>query len=226
METLRYFYHPDLSIWLSVDPMSDSLPNLTSYNYCQWNPIRRVDPAGMLDGNLDKIDFKSNTNGEGDPLRKTQQQGTSNTEKNKNCAERVLSAVWETFVKIGAALEGGSDGANTGRSSSDLENAIIDALTPGAKGFALFNPLVGVYNSIKTTCMGKDMYGTEVSTANRVVAGVGIVAGGTCITTSGKVGELAKWIDRGINSWTVFHTIRAECKIQNNNHNNNESKKK
>jgi len=24
METPRYFYHPDLSIWLSVDPISDT----------------------------------------------------------------------------------------------------------------------------------------------------------------------------------------------------------
>ena len=46
METPRYFYHPDLSIWLSVDPLSDKYPNLTPYAYCANNPIILVDPDG------------------------------------------------------------------------------------------------------------------------------------------------------------------------------------
>jgi hypothetical protein len=48
METLRYFYHPDLSIWLSVDPMSDKYPNLTPYAYCANNPVNRIDPDGRM----------------------------------------------------------------------------------------------------------------------------------------------------------------------------------
>jgi hypothetical protein len=46
METLCYFYHPDPSIWLSVDPMSDKYPNLTPYAYCANNPVILVDPDG------------------------------------------------------------------------------------------------------------------------------------------------------------------------------------
>ena len=46
METPRYFYHPDPSIWLSVDPLSDKYPNLTPYAYCANNPIILVDPDG------------------------------------------------------------------------------------------------------------------------------------------------------------------------------------
>jgi RHS repeat-associated protein len=40
------FYHPDPSIWLSVDPMSDKYPNLTPYAYCANNPVILVDPDG------------------------------------------------------------------------------------------------------------------------------------------------------------------------------------
>lgn len=40
------YYDSDLSQWLSVDPMSDSRPNLSPYNYCQWNPIMLIDPDG------------------------------------------------------------------------------------------------------------------------------------------------------------------------------------
>ncbi len=36
-----------LSIWLSVDPMSDKYPNLSPYVYCANNPVRLVDPDGM-----------------------------------------------------------------------------------------------------------------------------------------------------------------------------------
>jgi RHS repeat-associated protein len=54
----RYAVYPDrgtsvgeagLSVWLSVDPMSEARPYLSPYNYCQLNPIMLVDPTGMLD---------------------------------------------------------------------------------------------------------------------------------------------------------------------------------
>ena len=40
------YYNSDLSLWLSVDPMSDKYPSLSPYNYCAWNPMRIVDPNG------------------------------------------------------------------------------------------------------------------------------------------------------------------------------------
>ena len=48
--SLSYFgsryYTSDLSIWLSVDPMSDKYPSLSPYVYCADNPIKLVDPNG------------------------------------------------------------------------------------------------------------------------------------------------------------------------------------
>ena len=40
------YYSSDLSIWLSVDPMSDKYPHQSSYVYCGNNPIMMVDPNG------------------------------------------------------------------------------------------------------------------------------------------------------------------------------------
>ena len=40
------YYTSDLSIWISVDPMSDKYPSLSSYVYCANNPVKLVDPNG------------------------------------------------------------------------------------------------------------------------------------------------------------------------------------
>ena len=39
-------YNSDLSIWLSVDPMSDKYPSMSPYTYCANNPVKLVDPDG------------------------------------------------------------------------------------------------------------------------------------------------------------------------------------
>ena len=39
-------YNSSLSIWLSVDPMSDKYPGVSPYAYCGNNPVRLVDPNG------------------------------------------------------------------------------------------------------------------------------------------------------------------------------------
>ena len=40
------YYSSDLSVWLSVDPMADKYPSMSSYVYCADNPIKLVDPNG------------------------------------------------------------------------------------------------------------------------------------------------------------------------------------
>ncbi len=40
------YYYDWLSIWLSVDPLSDKYPHVTNYVYCSNNPVMVVDPDG------------------------------------------------------------------------------------------------------------------------------------------------------------------------------------
>ena len=40
------YYSSDLSIWLSVDPMSGKYASLSPYVYCADNPVKLVDPNG------------------------------------------------------------------------------------------------------------------------------------------------------------------------------------
>jgi len=40
------YYHSDISLWLSVDPMADKYPSLSPFMYCAGNPVILVDPDG------------------------------------------------------------------------------------------------------------------------------------------------------------------------------------
>ena len=56
------YYNSDLSLWLSVDPMSDKYPSLSPYNYCAWNPMKLVDPDGSETIDNDDIVIKGSNN--------------------------------------------------------------------------------------------------------------------------------------------------------------------
>ena len=42
----RYYDSDLMTGWLSVDPMADKYPNISPYAYCNWNPVKLVDPNG------------------------------------------------------------------------------------------------------------------------------------------------------------------------------------
>ncbi|HBG70077.1 MAG: hypothetical protein A2W93_10085 [Bacteroidetes bacterium GWF2_43_63] len=54
------YYDSDLSVWLSVDPMSDDYQNLSPFAYCANNPVMLVDPDGMK---IDPTKFIENAEG-------------------------------------------------------------------------------------------------------------------------------------------------------------------
>lgn len=42
----RYMDHELMTMWLSIDPMSDKYPSINPYAYCAWNPVKLLDPDG------------------------------------------------------------------------------------------------------------------------------------------------------------------------------------
>ena len=40
------YYSSDLTAWLSPDPLLDKYPSISPYAYCNWNPVKYVDPDG------------------------------------------------------------------------------------------------------------------------------------------------------------------------------------
>ncbi|HRZ41718.1 MAG TPA: RHS repeat-associated core domain-containing protein, partial [Bacteroidales bacterium] len=49
------YYDPNVSVWISVDPMADILSWLSPYNYCELRPLRLIDPTGMLSDDPEKL---------------------------------------------------------------------------------------------------------------------------------------------------------------------------
>jgi RHS repeat-associated protein len=46
------YYTPEVSIWLSVDPLADKYPSMSPYMYCAGNPVVFIDPNGMEIDNI------------------------------------------------------------------------------------------------------------------------------------------------------------------------------
>ena len=58
----RYMDHELMTMWLSVDPLADKYPQISSYNYCMWNPVKLVDLDGRdttFNNNLTRTLFNS-----------------------------------------------------------------------------------------------------------------------------------------------------------------------
>ncbi|MBN2521166.1 MAG: hypothetical protein JXB17_11710, partial [Bacteroidales bacterium] len=45
------YYDASIGRWLAVDPLKEKFPSWTPYNYVKANPLTRIDPNGMEDGN-------------------------------------------------------------------------------------------------------------------------------------------------------------------------------
>jgi len=83
------YYNSKLGIWMSVDPMNVLLPGLSPYNYCQNNPLIRIDPNGMWDyrTNAERLadgmrDAGGGNSSSGDDNSGGQNSGGSDEEKN------------------------------------------------------------------------------------------------------------------------------------------------
>ena len=59
------YYDSQLSVWLSVDPLSDKYPTMSPYTYCANNPIMMVDPDGrkILGTDSNPINYSKNNDG-------------------------------------------------------------------------------------------------------------------------------------------------------------------
>ena len=102
------YLNPTLSIWLSVDPMSDKYPHLTSYNYCANNPVMLIDPDGrkIVIAGEDGTSVEYTPNMKSDDKRVQMLNKTYKTKEGKSVIDNVVKS-----EKVFNINEQGIDGA-------------------------------------------------------------------------------------------------------------------
>ena len=124
------YYSSELSIWLSVDPMSDKYASLSPYVYCADNPIKLVDPNGedyetIIDKENKTITIKAIYYAE---------------DKDKNALQKGVDAWNQQSGKYSLTIE---NGEYEGSYSINFDLSIADVDSKN-------NPLDGISNSFET----------------------------------------------------------------------------
>ena len=124
------FYDPRIARWNTQDPLAEQNPSVSLYAYCSNNPISRIDPDGMLDDWVERIDVKANkmrlvfdpdVTGPGDP--------------DLQVGDRYIGASFENREN-GQSVRYRSDGSILYSSETDAYNRIVDqSHSSGNEGF-------------------------------------------------------------------------------------------
>ena len=174
------YYSSDLSIWLSVDPMSDKYPSLSPYTYCANNPIKLVDPNGEeIDDNLDKwkynkttgkLDWISNEGGRYHQIV-VETQNTSSGEKVNRTVEfdgaigqmfdfsvvsKTVDGIISGALELGAGAETACSGIVIGTGGSAFTGGASMALGATIVGFSSFQIISG-FQKIAETLEGSEV---------------------------------------------------------------------
>ncbi|MBR4787074.1 MAG: RHS repeat-associated core domain-containing protein [Bacteroidales bacterium] len=156
------YYNSDLSIWLSVDPMSDKYPSLSPYTYCANNPVRCVDPDGeevVITGDQAMTAFESLQSGTNLHLTMDEQGRItpSGDAMNEN-DEQLLNAINSSDVKcvINTGLQYGAgeyagtqydDDNGTAVSTNNVNIvSMMDLEKKGASGSGIIHEITEGYN--------------------------------------------------------------------------------
>ena len=133
------YYSSSLGIWLSVDPMSDKYPSLSPYVYCADNPMRLVDPTGMIidPSRLSESDKKAYN----DKIKKL------NSNKLFQVIYNRLSCSETCYYIMSGSGEGGSGAYNP---NSNEIHSIDNSMALAQEMFHAYQTDLGVYS-------GKDL---------------------------------------------------------------------
>ncbi len=97
------FYDPDTGIFLQQDPLAEKVYRLTSYGYCNSNPINLVDPTGM-----ETADEEAQRKAEQE-ANEWRKQGERNWREMMASAASVSAGAWNVNVNMGGSQDGRRD---------------------------------------------------------------------------------------------------------------------
>jgi len=228
------YYSSDLSIWLSVDPMSDKYASTSPYAYCRNNPIVLYDPNGMFDTRAEARKYRREHH-TGGVIRKNspdnQFAGTySIINKRKSLSYTKPNHVQTdaSIPLIGLNSDGvvvsavAHDPRTVREKVSDLDTRFTNASIDVLQGAYLY--LVSPINDTWTLIKGQDIYGTPVSKADKKWAAAGLLTFGCSKYLKGVryIKETNKYIipEIGTSAAGLYLDIRSGYKTYQNKKNN------
>ena len=169
----RYMDHELLTMWLSIDPMSDKYPSISPYSYCNWNPLIALDPNGM-----DSVHTPNGMANAGDGYRTT-------ADGMYLYGKGLQTKKWDPNLEIGGVV--GQRGGYEDCDDTELKGygIALGAMT----NVSLLDGAVGVGSdgcfSYKRTKYGKLAHGTasnHVKPISKSIPGKGMKCGGGAIS--------------------------------------------
>ena len=183
------YYSSDLSIWLSVDPMSGKYPSTSPYAYCRNNPIILVDPNGEFDTRAEARKYQKEHHTGGIIKKKTRLDRFSGNYSIYNKRKQV-SYTKPKYVENDASktmLGQSSDGvvksiiAHDSRTSrekfDDFESRFTNGSVDVLQSAYIF--LVSPINDVHVLIKGQDIYGTPATKTDKEFAAAGLLTMGT-----------------------------------------------
>jgi RHS repeat-associated protein len=119
------YYNSDISVWLSVDPLADKYPSMSSYMYTAGNPVMLVDPDGRETIKMDdtwEVDWDNKT------VEHVDNQGGDNVQyvnDNEYGNQTSKEAFIEGYKRDGFTVNDntGSGSSNSSQNSSTTSNS-------------------------------------------------------------------------------------------------------
>lgn len=172
------YYDPRISIWMSIDPSAEKMPNVSPYAFCGNNPISNIDPDGRYFFGL----F-----------------GSTSSERRMARAERFASKVGGSVVVGGSGrasvnydAKGSSDGGMSFKSKSDFGDFsswknVGETLSGFSNALDRGGTNYGNGDGEYTGVAGMRAFGEDASSASTYVKGAGILVTASSVVVGPEV---------------------------------------
>ena len=187
------YYSSDLSVWLSVDPMSDKYPSTSPYAYCRNNPIILMDPNGEFDTRAEARQYRKehHTGGIIKKNSETNQFAGNYSINNKRKQDSYTKPQYEENDALIPMIGRSSDGVvksaiardpRTRREKiDDFERTATQKGVAVGQGLATALPITSQVNDIMILRKGETMFGDKATKSDEVLAKIDLAIFGVGI---------------------------------------------
>ena len=228
------YYSSELSVWLSVDPMSGVYPSTSPYAYCRNNPVVLIDPNGEFDTRAEARQYRKEHH-TGGIIRKNSENdkfagkySIDNRRKNVSYTKPQYEESDASIPTIGRSSDGvvkspiAHDSRTKREKFEDFERKVTQKAVPVCQGLAVSLPIYSQVNDIMILSKGENMFGDKASESDKVWAKVDLatLGAGKFLRVAGKSGapifkkaaDMIETIDYGLGVRSGLATTRDKLK--------------